>query len=153
MERAFEAPLSINLFPITCLELAMPSKTSCGCSQLFPRIRALQIQPPRIAHSKPSVYITWYTPKMKSAHSLLGLTAWTCAQSLVLALYLNITAIGAQNGASTLECWEMETPFSTSTTPGTNGSASVILGNVTSLSYTITPPGLDGGWHNAAHNQ
>lgn len=84
---------------------------------------------------------------------MLRLHAWACFSAVVVALYLNITAIGAQNGASTLECWEMETPFSTSTTPGINGSASVVLGNVTNLSYTVTPPGLDGGFHNAAYNQ
>lgn len=83
----------------------------------------------------------------------LGLLAWGCFRPSVIAINLNITAVGAQNGASTLECWEMETPFSISNTPGTNGSAYVVLSDITNLSYLVTPPGLDGGFHNAPYNQ
>lgn len=48
----------------------------------------------------------------------------------VQSLSLNVTAIAATNNASTLECWQMDTPFSISTTSGTAGSASLGLGDV-----------------------
>jgi hypothetical protein len=69
------------------------------------------------------------------------------------ALKLNITIIGAFNGASTLECWQMETPFSASTMPGTIGSASALLGDAANITITVLPAGYDGGLHNAPHNQ
>lgn len=90
---------------------------------------------------------------METLQLVLLVLAWACVHSSMAATSLNITAIGAQNGASTLECWEMEAPFSISTTPGINGSASVVLGEVANLSYIVTPPGLDGGFHNAPYNQ
>lgn len=61
--------------------------------------------------------------------SLLGL-ALAYAALAVQALDLNITAIGAANNASTLECWQMTTPFTISSTAGTSGSASLELGDV-----------------------
>lgn len=83
----------------------------------------------------------------------MGFFAWNCFQLTVATLSLNVTAIGYQNGASTLECWEMDTPFYLSETPGIKGSAIVALGDVTSVSYVVTPPGLDGGYHNTPHPQ
>lgn len=69
------------------------------------------------------------------------------------ALKLNVTAIGAQSGSSTLECWQMDQPFATSSTPGTSGSAQTSLDKVSSLSYTIIPSNFDGGIHHAPANQ
>lgn len=68
-------------------------------------------------------------------------------------LRLNVTAIGAQDGASTLECWQVDSPFDISTDPGTAGSAVASLGSVANMSYTIIPSNYDGGVHNAPHNQ
>ncbi|KAI0552417.1 hypothetical protein F4679DRAFT_88638 [Xylaria curta] len=68
-------------------------------------------------------------------------------------LKLNVTAIGARDGLSTLECWQMDQPFDTSTTPGTSGSAQTQLGNVSTLSYSVLPSAFDGGLHNAPQNQ
>ncbi|KAF3765042.1 hypothetical protein M406DRAFT_243506, partial [Cryphonectria parasitica EP155] len=68
-------------------------------------------------------------------------------------LNLNVTAISAANNASTLECWQMTTPFSISTTSGTAGSASLDLGDVSNLTYTVLPAAYDGGLHNAPHAQ
>lgn len=45
-------------------------------------------------------------------------------------LSLNISALSASNGQSTLECWQMDTPFSISTEAGTAGSASLAMGNL-----------------------
>lgn len=90
---------------------------------------------------------------MRSTTSVAGLLALACLHGAALALTLNITAVGAQNGASTLECWAMEAPFALATTPGIAGSASVSLGNVTNFTYVVTPSGLDGGLHHAPSNQ
>lgn len=82
---------------------------------------------------------------------LVTLTAMveTCA-----ALHLNLTAISANRyRQSTLECWAMDAPFVVSTDAGIAGSASVSLGNVTNLVYTVLPAGFDGGLHVAPKNQ
>ncbi|MCJ1251769.1 hypothetical protein MMC30_009007 [Trapelia coarctata] len=62
---------------------------------------------------------------------------------------LNLTAISATNGASTLECWQLTNHFAVSTTPGQAGSAALSLGNANSASYTVLPPGFNGGMHRA----
>lgn len=63
--------------------------------------------------------------------------------------HLNITAIGAANGRSTIECWQITRPFDISTDPGTAGTAAQQLGDLTNLTLTILPPRFDGGLHNA----
>ncbi|KAI9779115.1 MAG: hypothetical protein M1816_003738 [Peltula sp. TS41687] len=67
--------------------------------------------------------------------------------------YLNLTAISAANGASTLECWQLTTPFIVPTEPGIAGSAALPLGNVTSAIYAVLPPHFDGGLHVAPRVQ
>lgn len=69
------------------------------------------------------------------------------------ALNLNITALSAANNASTLECWQMETPFAISTQQGTAGSAQLQLGNVSTISYSVLPAQFDAGLHTAPANQ
>ncbi|ROV96569.1 hypothetical protein VMCG_07822 [Cytospora schulzeri] len=71
----------------------------------------------------------------------------------VVALQLNITALGAANNASTLECWQMDTPFAISTQQGTSGSAQLQLGNASTMSYSVLPAQYDAGVHNAPANQ
>ncbi|KAK7987187.1 hypothetical protein PG996_006212 [Apiospora saccharicola] len=66
---------------------------------------------------------------------------------------LNITAIGASAGKSTLECWQLDAPFAVSDTPGTRGSAAANLGNVTNFGFGVIPANFDGGLHNAPANQ
>ncbi|KAL5378259.1 hypothetical protein DPSP01_009192 [Paraphaeosphaeria sporulosa] len=63
--------------------------------------------------------------------------------------HLNITAIGAAGGRSTIECWQITRPFDTSTDPGTAGTKAQQLGDTTNLTLTILPPKFDGGLHNA----
>ena len=72
---------------------------------------------------------------------------------LVASIQFNVTAIGAKNGHSTLECWQLDTPVSISTAPGTAGSAVAFLGGTANASYTVLPPNFDGGIHNAPLNQ
>ncbi|KUI65316.1 hypothetical protein VM1G_00196 [Cytospora mali] len=70
-----------------------------------------------------------------------------------VALQLNITALGAANNASTLECWQMDTPFTISTQKGTSGSAQLQLGNTSTMSYSVLPAQYNAGVHNAPANQ
>lgn len=63
--------------------------------------------------------------------------------------YLNITAISAADDASILECWELASPFETSSEPGVAGAAFAQLGDGAAASYAIIPADFDGGMHNA----
>ncbi|KAL1603599.1 hypothetical protein SLS60_005187 [Paraconiothyrium brasiliense] len=63
--------------------------------------------------------------------------------------HLNITAIGAADGRSTIECWQITRPFDISADPGTAGTKAQQLGDTTNLTFTILPPKFDGGIHNA----
>lgn len=73
--------------------------------------------------------------------------------ALIQALQLNITALSAANNASTLECWQMDTPFTISTQKGTAGSAQLSLGNTSTASYSVLPAEFEAGVHNAPANQ
>lgn len=61
----------------------------------------------------------------------------------------NLTAIGAANGKSTLECWQIKRPFDVSTDPGTAGTKAQQLGDLTNLTLSVLPPKFDGGLHTA----
>lgn len=85
--------------------------------------------------------------------ALLAAGALLLQPAAVLALNLNITALYGADKASTLECWQVDTPFAISTQPGTQGSAQLQLGNTSAISYSILPPQFDAGLHNAPANQ
>lgn len=72
---------------------------------------------------------------------------------VVQALSLNITVTGAANNASTIECWQMDTPFASSATPGVSGSATALIGKAANITFTVVPAGFDGGLHRAPFNQ
>jgi hypothetical protein len=75
-----------------------------------------------------------------------------CAISIAAAqttAHFNITAISATNGRSTIECWQITRPFDISHDPGTAGTKSQQLGDLTNMTFTILPPNFDGGLHNA----
>lgn len=91
--------------------------------------------------------MTLYLPTLLAAAVLL------LQPTIVAALQLNITALGAANNASTLECWQIDTPFAISTQPGTVGSAQLQLGNTSTLSYSVLPAEFDAGVHSAPANQ
>lgn len=82
--------------------------------------------------------------------ALLGLTLGVKASS---APRLNVTALGARDGSSTLECWQVEQPWILSSQPGTAGNALLLLGNVSNIIYTLIPPNYDGDVHHAPWNQ
>ena len=66
------------------------------------------------------------------------------------ALNWRLTAISANaRRESTLECWELCTPISISSTPGITGAALQALGPITSASAATLPPHFDAGLHNA----
>lgn len=66
-----------------------------------------------------------------------------------ISTYLNLTAISAANGKSTLECWQLATPFTISQQAGIQGTALLPLGNTTSAFYIVIPGKFDGGLHQA----
>ncbi|KAF2774282.1 hypothetical protein EJ03DRAFT_322875 [Teratosphaeria nubilosa] len=61
---------------------------------------------------------------------------------------LNMTAITASNGSSTLQCWQFPN-FTVSTTPGTQGSLELFLGEATNITYSAIAPRTNAGLHNA----
>ncbi|KAI9440263.1 hypothetical protein F5148DRAFT_1379979 [Russula earlei] len=67
--------------------------------------------------------------------------------------FLNVTAISAQNGQSVLECWQILPGFSNSSQSGTVGPSILRLGNVANMSYSVIPPGFNGGLNNAPTTQ
>ncbi|KAI1376435.1 hypothetical protein F4677DRAFT_418518 [Hypoxylon crocopeplum] len=69
---------------------------------------------------------------------------------VVAPLKLNITAIGASHGRSTLECWQLDDPFSPSSEPGSAaGPYTAQLGDLSNITYTFIPPNYDQGFHTA----
>ncbi|KAK3319993.1 hypothetical protein B0T19DRAFT_404524 [Cercophora scortea] len=76
----------------------------------------------------------------------MRLTTLALSASAAAGLSLNITAIGAAKGESTVECWQFG-PFASSTTPGTIGALNLFMGDMANATYTVLPPRFDGGWH------
>lgn len=76
-------------------------------------------------------------------------TASTLPKTPPVPSRLNITTIGAANGQSTLECWQLSAPFVQSSQAGTSGAVTAQLSEAGPMSYTLIPPQFDGGLHNA----
>lgn len=85
--------------------------------------------------------------------TLLNKAVLAALPAATIALNLNVTTIGARDGHSTLECWQLDNPFSQSTTPGIAGTANAFLSDAANVSFTVIPSNFDGGLHNAPHNQ
>ncbi len=66
---------------------------------------------------------------------------------------LQLTAISAKDGASTIECWELAAPFIVSSQTGVTGAAFAQLGKAGNVSYAIIPAKYNGGLHNAPQIQ
>jgi len=66
---------------------------------------------------------------------------------------LQLTAISAKDGGSTIECWELAAPFVVSSQTGITGAAFAQLGEAGTISYAIIPAKYDGGLHNAPQIQ
>ncbi|MCJ1330782.1 hypothetical protein MMC10_007469 [Thelotrema lepadinum] len=80
---------------------------------------------------------------------LLSLLSFLPTITFATPTYLNLTAISASNGLSTLECWQLTNLFTTSTQAGTAGTAVEQLGSASNASLTILLPNFNGGMHNA----
>jgi hypothetical protein len=84
-----------------------------------------------------------------AAVSLLLLPQLGAAQlNTITTPSLNATAIGAADGASTIECWQFG-PFVSSSVPGVAGALGLYLGATSYTTFTVIPPRFDGGLHNA----
>ncbi|RWA08419.1 hypothetical protein EKO27_g6693 [Xylaria grammica] len=79
--------------------------------------------------------------------SLIGAIAGSAATCL------NFTAISTRDNTSHFECWQLSTPFTHSNQPGIAGTASVILGDVTNITYNVIPAGYDSRLHTVPSNQ
>ncbi|KAI6618772.1 hypothetical protein MCOR14_010547 [Pyricularia oryzae] len=62
----------------------------------------------------------------------------------VAEMRLNVTAIGALNGASTIKCWKMDSPI--------DAKGNLNLGNVQNITWSVVPPGKSERPHNALYN-
>ena len=62
---------------------------------------------------------------------------------------LNLTALSASDGASTLDCWQLSAPFVVSQEAGVSGAAIEQLGNLANGSFTVLPAKFNGGLHRA----
>lgn len=79
--------------------------------------------------------------------------AFFLATPVVADLRFNVTAVGAQHGKSTIECWEVKTSFDISEDTATRGSSVAQLGDVSSISLSYAWPGDEPEAHNAPANQ
>lgn len=86
--------------------------------------------------------------KLASVLLLQSLIPGATAQSNATERF-NVTAIGAANGSSTIECWQIARPFDVATDPGTIGTKALQLGNLSNLTLSVLPPQFDGGLHTA----
>ncbi|KAG4217675.1 hypothetical protein PC116_g33845 [Phytophthora cactorum] len=75
------------------------------------------------------------------------------AFDVALATSLNITAIGAKDGKSRFECWELAAPFVSSSQDGIVGSQTTFLGDVSNITYNVIPSGFEPKVHSAPRNQ
>lgn len=75
--------------------------------------------------------------------------AFTLPESSPVPSRLNITTIGAANGKSKVECWQINAPFVQSSQAGTAGAVVAQLCETGATSYLLLPPHFDGGFHNA----
>lgn len=58
---------------------------------------------------------------------------------------LNITAIGAYGGHSTLKCWGIDSPVLISHDRTMARGMIALLGDVSNISWTVLPPTFDNG--------
>ena len=86
-------------------------------------------------------------------HIISLLALLSCLSCIFAQQHLNITALSASNGTSTLECWQLTMPLSVSTEAGTKGSVTQSLGQVANATLSYLPAGFNGGTHNAPSAQ
>ena len=92
-------------------------------------------------------------PQLARLHATILVSLLATLPAAATAISLNVTALGAKKGCSTLECWQLDTPVELSDEPGTAGSAVAFLGGAANVTYSVLPAGFNGGLHTAPHNQ
>lgn len=100
----------------------------------------------------------YYTALLSHSHTMrlmrIAFIAFTLLLSRIFAqVKLNVTAITAHGRHSTLECWEISSPFAISHHPSMVGGMIASLGDISNASWTVLPSGFDNGLHNAPYNQ
>ncbi|KAI0179818.1 hypothetical protein GGR52DRAFT_568589 [Hypoxylon sp. FL1284] len=88
---------------------------------------------------------------MRSSSILLSALAalMPATASAADTIKLNVTAISARDGVSTLECWQMDRPLEIPTQSDLPGSIRGVLSNVSTVTYTVLPPKYDSPVHPA----
>ncbi|KAL8653368.1 MAG: hypothetical protein Q9210_002145 [Variospora velana] len=66
---------------------------------------------------------------------------------------LTLTAISAKNGVSTIERWQLKSPFITASGAGVSGVSFAQLGGSRDANYAVIPPHYDSPAHNAPQMQ
>ncbi|KAI1391405.1 uncharacterized protein F4822DRAFT_184795 [Hypoxylon trugodes] len=85
---------------------------------------------------------------------MYGLKPFAALSSLLFSpatehLKLNVTAVSARDGRSTIECWQLDQPFSWYP----NGAFAASFHSLSSMTYTFVPRGYDTGSVNAPRKQ
>ncbi|KAI1763109.1 hypothetical protein GGR53DRAFT_498620 [Hypoxylon sp. FL1150] len=88
--------------------------------------------------------------KTMKVNTIFPVFPFTALMGVSTCLQLNVTAISARDGSSTLECWQVGQPF---TRLGAPGRVDAMLGGVSTISYGIRPANHDAGIHNAPGNE
>lgn len=92
--------------------------------------------------------ISFHTLMYASIAYLFGFCPVFAQLNNVTTPTLNLTAISAANGASTLECWQLPGVVA-SAGAGTVGALNLFLGDLSNATYTVIPSRFNGGVHNA----
>ena len=126
---------------------------ACGCSYWL--ARSSPSLHPFISHRFQHVHSTFKPRNFAPVppHNLAHMSYYYPASTFVPPTSLNVTAVSAQNGFSTLECWQIQPGFTTSSQAGTTGASILQLGNLANMSYSVIPPRFNASFHNAPTNQ
>lgn len=87
------------------------------------------------------------------SHLHFGLICGAVFNAVVSAVNLNVTAIGAKDGKSRFECWQLAAPFESSDQLGISGTHYSFLGDLANLTYNVIPYGYESGFHVVPANQ
>ena len=125
---------------------------ACGCSYWLARspLSSSLYQPP---FPTCSLILSAAEFRPSPPHSLAHMSYYYPVSTFVPPTSLNVTAISAQNGFSTLECWQIQPGFTTSSQAGTTGASILQLGSLANMSYSVIPPRFNASFHNAPTNQ
>jgi hypothetical protein len=87
-----------------------------------------------------------HPPHLLTTSLLLPLIS---AQNTSTPTYVLAPALLTHNNRTIIQCWNLTSPFTRSSTPGVIGAQVATVANTTNLAYTILPPRFHGGLHTA----